>query len=266
MNPTARRLEGRPAIISGGASGIGAATARRLSAEGAPVFVADIDDRNGEALIKELRAGGAIAHYRHTDVTNRAEVRRMVHDAHGALGGLAILFNNAMANPRDDYTEDERWNVMLESGLAAYWAAATEAAPFLAKSGHGAIVQNASIAGARMGLEFASEAYSAAKAGVVGLTRKFAKRYGPSGIRVNCICPGIIETPRWRSPGAPEPQFARRWRVMAPLGRFGHADEIASVVAFLASDDASFVTGQDLAVDGGFTVAARFESVDFQGI
>lgn len=188
----------------------------------------------------------------------------MVHDAADALGGLGILFNNAMTNPSADYSEDERWNLMLESGLSAYWAAAMEAAPILARSGHGAIVSNASIAGARLGIDFASEAYSAAKAGVLGLSRKLAKRFGPVGVRSNAICRGIIETPRWRGPAQPEPQFARRWRQMAPLGCFGRTDEVARLVLFFASDDASYITGQDIAIDGGFTMAMRFESVDFQ--
>lgn len=257
------KLEGRKALVSGGASGIGEASARVFAAEGAAVMIADIDDANGERVVREIREAGGVADYRHVDVTDRAAVRRMVHDAEAALGGLSILFNNAMTNPSADYTEDQRWNLMLESGLSAYWAAATEAAPLLAKSGHGAIVSNASIAGARLGIEFASEAYSAAKAGVVGLSRKLAKRFGPDGVRSNVICPGIIETPRWRSPGMAEPQFARRWRQMAPLGRFGHTDEVARLILFLASDDSSFITGQDIAIDGGFTTAMRFESVDF---
>jgi len=256
------RLQGRAALVTGGASGIGAATARRFATEGARLMIADIDDAGGEAVVREIRDSGGIAHYRHLDVTDRAEVRRAVHDADAALGGLDILFNNAMTNPSADYTEDQRWNLMLESGLSAYWAAATEAAPLLARSGHGAIVNNASIAGARLGLDFASEAYSSAKAGVIGLTRKLAKRFGPN-VRINCICPGIIETPRWRSPGMPEPQFARRYRQMAPLGRFGKVEEVASLVLFFASDEASFITGQDIAIDGGFTTALRFEAVDF---
>lgn len=226
-------------------------------------MIADIEDPAGQEVVREIRAAGGIAHYRHVDVTDRAAVRRMVHDADITLGGLAILFNNAMTNPSADYTEDERWNLMIESGLSAYWAAATEAAPMLARSGHGAIVNNASIAGARLGIDFASEAYSSAKAGVLGLTRKLAKRFGPSGVRANCICPGVIETPRWRSPDMPEPQFARRWRQMAPLGRFGRTEEVASLVLFFASDDSSFITGQDIAVDGGFTTAFRFEAIDF---
>jgi NAD(P)-dependent dehydrogenase (short-subunit alcohol dehydrogenase family) len=167
-----------------------------------------------------------------------------------------------MADP-GDYGEDQRWNAMLESGLAAYWAASIEAAPLLERAGGGAIVCNASIAGAKIAIEFASEAYSAAKGGVVGLTRKLAQRLGPRGIRVNCVCPGIIETPRWRSPGEVEPRFARRWRRMAPLGRFGRAEEVASLVVFLASEEASFVSGQDIAVDGGFSAASRFVDVDF---
>ena len=260
---TSGRLAKRPVLITGGASGIGEATARRFAAEGARVMVADIQDAAAEKVVSEIREAGGVAHFRHTDVTDRADVRHMVHDAGRILGGLAVLVNNAMADPRDDYTEDQRWDVMLESGLAAYWAAAVEAAPLLERSGKGAIVSNASIAGARIGVDFASEAYSAAKAGVVGLTRKLAKRLGPLGIRVNCVCPGIIETPRWRRPGDPEPRFARRWRKMAPLGRYGRGEEVASVVLFLASDDSSFVSGQDLAVDGGFTTAFRFESIDF---
>jgi NAD(P)-dependent dehydrogenase (short-subunit alcohol dehydrogenase family) len=198
---TQRKLEGRKALVSGGASGIGEATARLFAAEGAAVMIADIDDANGERVVREIVAAGNKAVYLHVDVTDRTAVRRMVHEAEAALGGLGILFNNAMTNPSSDYSEDQRWNLMLESGLGAYWAAATEAAPILARSGHGAIVSNASIAGARWGIEFASEAYSAAKAGVLGLSRKLAKRFGPDGVRSNAICPGIIETPRWRSPG-----------------------------------------------------------------
>ena len=259
-----KRLAGRGALVTGGSSGIGAASAARLAAEGARVLIADIDDEGGERVMRAIREAGGVAYYLHVDVTDRASVRRMVHAAEKTLGGLAILFNNAMTNPTANFTEDERWDLMIESGLSAYWAAATEAAPILGRSGHGAIVNNASIAGARIGIDFASEAYSSAKAGVVGLTRKLAKRFGPIGVRVNCICPGIIETPRWKSPDLVEPKFAKRWRQMAPLGRFGRTEEVASLVFFFASDESSFVTGQDVAIDGGFTTAARFESIDWE--
>jgi NAD(P)-dependent dehydrogenase (short-subunit alcohol dehydrogenase family) len=215
-------------------------------------------------VVEEIRAAGGTACYARVDVTDRKAVRRMVHDAQGAAGALDVLFNNAMTSPSESYSDDERWDLMIESGLSAYWAAGVEAAQLMAAARRGgAIVNNASIAGARMGIDFASEGYSAAKAGVVGLTRKLAKRFGPDGVRVNCICPGIIETPRWRGAGAQEPEFARRYRLMAPLGRFGRAEEVASLVRFLASAEAAFITGQDIAIDGGFTTAARFEAVDF---
>ena len=257
------KLSGRTALVTGGSSGIGAAVAECFAAEGALVVIADIDDAGGAVVVKGIEGRGGRAVFRHVDVTVRAEVRAMVHAAAALGGGLNILFNNAMSNPSDHYTPDERWDVMLESGLTAYWAAATEAAPILARSGHGAIVSVASIAGARIGIDFASEAYSAAKAGILGLTRKLAKKYGRDGVRANAICPGIIETPRCRSPDHVEPQFARRYRQMAPLGRFGLPSEVAALALFLASDDASYITGQDLAIDGGFTTAYHFESIAF---
>lgn len=259
----ARRLDGRPALVTGGASGIGEATARRFAAEGARVLIADVQDAAAERVVEEIRSAGGVAHFRHTDVTKREDVRGAVRDAERLLGGLAVLFNNAMADPRDDWSDDERWNAMLESGLTAYWAAAIAAAPLLERSGNGAIVSNASIAGAKIGIEFSSDAYSAAKAGVVGLTRRLAQRLGPRGIRVNCVCPGIIETPRWRTPGSAEPRFASRWRKMTPLGRFGRPEEVASLVLFLASEEASFVSGEAIAIDGGFSSALRFVDVDF---
>ena len=109
-------------------------------------------------------------------------------------------------------------------------------------------------------LTFASEAYSAAKAGIVGLTRRLAKRFGPAGVRVNCIAPGVIKTPRLRYSGSDEPEFARRVCKLTPLGRLGTAEEVASLVLFLASDQSSYITGQDIAIDGGFSVAPMFET------
>ncbi len=255
-------LAGRPALVTGGASGLGRAAAVLLAAHGAEVMVGDIDVAAGEAVVAEINAAGGKAHFRRSDVTDRADVRRMVADAGDTMGGLSILMNNAMSNPRDDYGVDERWDTMIESGLSAYWAAATAAEPLLIRSGHGSIVQIASIAGARMGIEFASEAYCAAKAGILGLTRKLAKRLGPQGVRVNCIAPGVIKTPRLRWSGSDEPEFARRARKVTPLQRLGRAEEVAELVLFLASDRASFITGQDIAIDGGLSIATMFESVD----
>ena len=257
-----RILAGRAALVTGGASGIGRAAAVLLAAAGAEVMIADIDEAGGRSAVDDIVAAGGRGHFRRSDVTNRADVRRMVADAGTTMGGLAILMNNAMSNPRDDYGEDERWDTMLESGLSAYWASAIAAQDMLSQSGHGSIVQIASIAGARMGIEFASEAYCAAKAGIVGLTRKLAKRLGPRGVRVNCIAPGVIKTPRLRYSGSDEPEFARRARKVTPLQRLGRAEEVAELVLFLASDRASFITGQDIAIDGGLAVATMFESVD----
>lgn len=255
-----QELAGRVALVTGGASGIGRAAAERLAAAGARVIVADVDRENAAAVVAIIASAGGEAVFRPLDVTDRDAVRRVVEACASEFGGLSILFNNAMSNPLLSYADDERWNLMLESGLTAYWAAALAAAPYLAQSGHGAIVQTASIAGARMGFEFASEAYCAAKAGIVGLTRRLAKRLGPSGVRVNCIAPGVIRTPRLVYSGSEEPEFARRVKLLTPLGRLGESAEVAELVLFLASDRASYITGQDIAIDGGFTVAPMFEN------
>jgi NAD(P)-dependent dehydrogenase (short-subunit alcohol dehydrogenase family) len=262
MQMPEQELAGRGALVTGAASGLGRASAILLAAAGAEVMIADIDEAGGRAVVADIEAAGGHARFRYCDVTDRAAVRATVAAAVEATGGLSILVNNAMSNPSDDYGVDERWDTMIESGLTAYWAAATAAEAALAASGHGAIVQVASIAGAKMGIEFASEAYSAAKAGVVGLTRKLAKRLGPGGVRVNCIAPGVIKTPRLSYSGSDEPEFARRSRKVTPLQRLGRAEEVGELVLFLASDRASYITGQDIAIDGGLSIAALFESIE----
>ena len=252
------KLASRPVVITGGASGIGAASARLFAQEGARVLIADIDPQRGECVVEDIRKKGGEAFFRQTDVTDRKDVREMVKEAGSMLGGLAILFNNAIAMSNQATDKDGGWDILLESGLSAVWAASMEAIPFLEASQTGSIVTTASVAGARFG--FSSEAYSAVKAGVVGLTRRLAKTLGPQEIRVNCICPGLIETPLWQQPGQPEPEFATRWRLMTPLRRTGTAEEFAQVALFLASDDSSFITGQEIVVDGGFSTGFLFES------
>ena len=252
------RLEGRSALVTGGASGIGAASARLFAKEGARVLIADIDAEKGQRVVARIQREGGTAFFRDTDVTDRDDVRQMVRDAGDILGGLAVLFNNAIAVRKRIADEDERWDVTIESGLTVVWAVSAEAVPLLEASGAGSIVTTASVAGARFG--FSDAAYCAAKAGIVGLTRRLAKMFGPQGIRANCICPGLIETPLWQKPEEPEPEFARRWRLMTPLRRTGTAEEVARVALFLASDESSFVTGQEIVVDGGFSTGFLFES------
>ena len=180
----------------------------------------------------------------------------MVKDAAACLGGLDGLFNNAIASdPRG--SADDGWDQVLSSGLEAVWAASIEAAPYLSESGKGAVLSTGSVAGARFA--WSSPGYSAAKAGVVGLTRWLAKHLGPKGVRANCLCPGLIETPLWHRFGEPYNATFRRWVDMTPLGRAGNPEEVAKLALFLVSDEASFITGQDIAIDGGFCVGLRFE-------
>jgi len=251
-----KRLDGKRALITGAASGIGAASARCFAEEGDAVVVADINENLGAKVAREIEAEGGTAHFLRADVTDREGSRRMVRDAAAFLGGLDILFNNAITYGPDD-SEDEGWNATLGSGLEAVWAASMAAVPYLSGSGKGAILTTGSVAGARFA--WSTPGYSAAKAGVVGLTRWLAKELGPRGIRVNCLCPGLIETPLWHSPGEPYAPTFRRWVEMTPLGRAGEPEEVARLALFLVSDEASFVTGQDIAIDGGFCVGMRFE-------
>ena len=250
-------LYGKRILITGAASGIGAASASCFAREGAAVVVADINEGLGTGIVKEIRTAGGVAHFVKANVTDREDCRRMVREAVSRLGGLDALFNNAITYGRGD-SEDEGWNATIDSGLNAVWAASMEAAAHLAESGRGAILTTGSVAGARFA--WSTPGYSAAKAGVVGLTRWLAKELGPKKIRANCVCPGLIETPLWHTPGKPYAPTFQHWVGMTPLGRAGSPDEVAKLALFLVSDEASFITGQDIVIDGGFCVGMRFEA------
>ena len=253
------RLAGKHALITGAASGIGEASARLFAAEQASVVIADINEERASAVAHDIREAGGVANVLRVDVTKIESCRRMVQDASELMGGLDILFNNAIAR-FDQLSENDSWNATMDSGLNAVWASSMAAAPYLSESGTGAILTTGSVAGARFA--WSTAGYSAAKAGVIGLTRWLAKHLGPKGIRANCLCPGLIETPMWHQPGEPYPVKFQRWVEMTPLGRAGLPEEVANLAVFLVSNEASFITGQDIAIDGGFCVGMRFEADD----
>ena len=247
------RLAGKVAIVTGGASGIGAATVRRLAAEGAAVVSADIDDDRGAALVAALD-GGARVRFQHCDVAELAQVEAAVAAAETHFGGLDIIHNNAAATGGGWVHEidPQIWQQSLQVMLTGVFYGCRAAIPALLRRGGGAIVNTASIEA--FGGEMMAAPYTTAKAGVVNLTRTVAVEYGRRGIRANAICPGIVETPLY---GIME-QFARRTRAemeaLSPLGRLLRPEEIAGVVAFLASDDASGINGAAVVVDGGTSV------------
>jgi len=231
-------------VITGGASGIGAATARRFAAEGATVAVIDRDPAGAEAVADEI-GGRAVA----LDVRDGDAVEHAVSQIVGALGRVDVLVNNAgTGDLRPLHTVDDKvWHRLIDVNLTGTFNATRSVVPHMLEAGRGTIVNNASLSGLMPTRNEA--AYSAAKAGVIALTKSGALEYGPT-VRVNCVAPGHVRTPLtvvWEQvPEAFEPIAAA-----IPLGRIGEADEVAEVILFLASDRSSYVTGQTVVVDGG---------------
>ena len=241
------RVAGKAAIVTGGASGIGRATARVLAREGAAVCIADVDEAGGRQVADEIAAKGGQAIFVRADVGVRADVIDMFERIEEAFGRVDIVHNNAIRVRDGAATElDERdWDATLNIGLKAIFLAAKYGIPIMRKTGGGTIINTGSVH-SLVSLPTCT-AYDAAKAGVLGLTRTLAIDYGPE-IRVCAVLPGAILTPAWN--GTPE-EKRRRYAQMVPAKRLGTGEDVANAVLFLASDEASFITGTALTVDGG---------------
>ena len=249
------RFEGRVALITGGASGIGRASALRLASEGAAVAIADINAESGEQVRREIVAQGGRALFVEADVTKTPDNERMVAETMKAFGRLDVLFTSAGVGGGGTVVDlsEEAWDRMLALDLKGVYLSCKFAIPAMRKTGGGAIVHVSSIGGllGNWGAHFC-----AAKGAIVNLTRSMALAHAGENIRVNCICPGYIATPIIQSI-LDDPRKLQQTAARHPMGRLGTADEVAAAVAFLASDEASFITGAIVAVDGGYLTAGR---------
>jgi NAD(P)-dependent dehydrogenase (short-subunit alcohol dehydrogenase family) len=247
-----KRLPGKVAIITGGGSGIGRATALLFAREGASVVVGDLNHDTAQATVTAIQAEGGTACVVRVNVTQAAEVEQLIASAVQEYGRLDILFNNAGIGKRvalTDMSEDD-WQQVIDVDLKSIFLCSKYAVPVMCRGGGGCIINTASIYGL-VGAEGVA-AYNAAKGGVVLLTRTMAIDHARDNIRVNCICPGHTDTPILDTLRQDEPML-RTIRQRYPLGRFGRPEEIAYGVLFLASEASSFVTGTALVVDGGYT-------------
>ena len=252
-SPAAARLRGRRALVTGGASGIGRATAERLLAEGAAVVIADIAGDRVEEVVRALSRSGEVSGVL-MDVTDWAQVESRTREAAERMGGLDILVTSAgVSHPGTAWdTTLEDWARVLAINLTGSFLCARAAAPLMMRQGFGRIVMLASISGSQVWSERA--AYSASKGGVLALARSCAVDLAAHGITVNSVSPGPIATPQTESLHSPE--IRQKVRARNPMRRYGTPEEVADVIAFLCSEDARFVTGHDLRVDGGLTAAA----------
>ena len=243
------RLEGKVAMVTGAASGIGRATAETLAREGATVMCSDVNLQGARETAYNITTVGGAAVAQGLDVRDEDAVREALDDTVADLGALHILINDAGIGGRD-----HTWDDLIEVNLNGVYYGLKHGAPLIEAFGGGSIVSLSSILGL-IGIPGADDegtGYTASKHGVVGLTRAYALRYAPRGVRVNCVNPGFVETPLtaplWDDPDRLEQTTARH-----PIGRLGQPEEIANAILFLVSEEASFITGVALPVDGGYT-------------
>ncbi|CAL9623182.1 3-oxoacyl-ACP reductase [Streptomyces sp. enrichment culture] len=252
-NHVCRRLTGRTAVVTGAGSGIGLASARRLASEGAHVVCADIDETTGKAA-----AGEVDGLFVKTDVTDPDQVEALFQAAYDTYGSVDVAFNNAGISPPDDDSILETglaaWKRVQEVNLTSVYLCCKAAIPYMRRQGKGSVINTASFV-ARMGAATSQISYTASKGGVLAMSRELGVQFAREGIRVNALCPGPVNTPLLQELFAKDPERAARRLVHIPAGRFADAEEIAAAVAFLASDDSSFVNATDFLVDGGLTGA-----------
>lgn len=248
------QLEGKCAIITGGASGIGLATVELFIDQGAAVVIADIDVAGGEKLAEQIRMEGGKVVFVQCDVTEARQCQNTVQTAVNHFGKIDILFNNAGVIRRSDVleTSEEEWDLVMAVNTKSVFLMSKYAIPVMAGEGGGVIINSGSGWGMKGGGKAIS--YCASKAAVVNMTRAMAIDHGEQNIRVNCVCPGDTDTPMLRGEAQQLAQDELDFMVEAadrPLGRFGEPEEVAQAVLFLASEASSFVTGAALVVDGG---------------
>jgi NAD(P)-dependent dehydrogenase (short-subunit alcohol dehydrogenase family) len=247
------RLEGRVAVITGAASGIGRAMAVRFSDEGATVVVADIDETAGGEVARAV--GG---HSFGCDVTDAGQVESLYAKVAATVGGVDVCCHNAGISPPEDgsilETDPIAWERVQRANLTSVYLCCRAAIPHLLQRGGGSIVNTASFV-AEMGSATSQISYTASKGGVLALSRELGVQFARQGIRVNALCPGPVNTPLLRELFAKDPERAARRLVHVPMGRFAEPEEIAAAAAFLASDDSSFVTASAFLVDGGIHAA-----------
>jgi len=253
-------LRGKIAIITGSASGIGAACAWKFVKEGATVMVVDVNDEGGRKLVEEIKSDGGVADYLHIDVTSPQDIERMISSTVEKFGKIDILLNNVGINPVSNVvdTSVDVWDKVMQVNLKSAFLGCKAAIPAMVRTGGGVIINMGSVSGLEAG-PVSQTAYEVSKAGIIALTKSIAQDFASENIRANCICPGATATPLIKKfiEESMTSDERKAWMGIVPMGRLAEPDEIASVAAFLASDDSSYVTGATIVVDGGRTTGIR---------